>query len=585
MEEKKNNAVEKVENIAHGKTQPQDNPTLTESERAQLKIDVAKKQVIEDAVRERAKATMLRQKNKLKEEKRLMRLAKVQEKIEQQELLKEKTEEERISLKRLERQARLEQREFKKKEKLRLKRERMEKDNSLKKQTQQSQNHTQRSRGFRGWLTAVIVLSITTIALATALTLTYLVPQQTDIAMESIYSKSFYQAVEQVDNIDLNLSKALATNDKGALQTYLVDLAINSELAENDIQQLPLQDESKYYTTKLINQIGDYAKHLNQKLINGQEITGQDKSNLRSLYNSNKTVKESLQIMINKMSPDYSFRSMVDGGNGNIVIENFNQLQHLSVQYPELIYDGPFSDGVDRAEIKGLTGEVITKNQAKDIYTQIFAEYNLKDVQLVGETTADIETFNVQATCNGDNLYAQISKKGGKLVMFAYAGSCQKVNYQEDSAIEKATEFLSGLDITDMKAVWINLANNVYTINFAYQQKGVIVYSDLIKVRVCAQTNMVIGLEATTYYTNHTQREVGKATLSQESAQNKINQEIEVETCRLAIVPIGKKTEKLCYEFSGEFDGDTYYVYIDANTGRQVELFKVINSTEGTMLM
>ena len=59
----------------------------------------------------------------------------------------------------------------------------------------------------------------------------------------------------------------------------------------------------------------------------------------------------------------------------------------------------------------------------------------------------------------------------------------------------------------------------------------------------------------------------------------------ENDTARLALVPIGLKSEKLCYEFSGEYDGSTYYVYIDANTGRQVEMFKVIESTEGTLLM
>ena len=69
-------------------------------------------------------------------------------------------------------------------------------------------------------------------------------PTETDGMLESTYQKSFYDTVEQVNNIDLNLSKVLATNDTGAMQKYLVDTAINSELAENDLQQLPLQVQS-----------------------------------------------------------------------------------------------------------------------------------------------------------------------------------------------------------------------------------------------------------------------------------------------------------------------------------------------------
>ena len=48
--------------------------------------------------------------------------------------------------------------------------------------------------------------------------------------------------------------------------------------------------------------------------------------------------------------------------------------------------------------------------------------------------------------------------------------------------------------------VWINLSNNVYTINFASEVGGVIIYSDLVKVRVCAETEMIIGMEANSYY-------------------------------------------------------------------------------------
>ena len=144
---------------------------------------------------------------------------------------------------------------------------------------------------------------------------------------------------------------------------------------------------------------------------------------------------------------------------------------------------------------------------------------------------------------------------------------------------------MESLGVTDMKPVWSNLSNNVYTINLAYAINDIPVYSDLIKVRVCADTGKVLGMEAITYYTNHTERTVEKPVLSEMEAQEKVSSNIQIETGRLAIVPVGNSAEKLCYEFMGEYDGSTYYVYIDAVTGHQVEMFKVIQSTEGTLLM
>ena len=571
MEENKNNAVEKVENIINGKVQLSSESVEREKQKEQERTQKAMLEHRDKVEKERAK-----------EQKAQVKQAQKQAEKERKEMLKQKSEQERQNLKRLEKKAKAERREAKRQERASIIREKMQ----YKSQKEKHRHERKKDRrGYGGWLAAVIALGVSTIALASALTVTFLMPQEADLAMESVYSKSFYDTVEQVDNIDLNLSKALATRDTGAIQTYLVDLAINSELAENDLQQLPLQDESKYYTTKLVNQIGDYAKYLNKKLINGENLSSDDRQVLLRLYNANLSLKESLQNMMNGMSSDYSFSSMVDGGNGNIVIQNFNELQNLSVEYPELIYDGPFSDGTDRKEIKGLPQKTVTKSEALDVFKSLFEGQDLKDVKQVGESDASIQTYNFEGTLNDENLYAQISKKGGKLIMFAYAGSCNEVNYQDDTAIQTADQFIAKMGVTNMKPVWINLSNNVYTINYAYEQNGVIVYSDLIKVRVCAETNMVIGVEATSYWTNHTVRAVQNANLTTAQAKAKVWDEIEIESSRMAIVPIGQSTEKLCYEFSGELNGSTYYVYIDAVTGRQVEMFKVIESTEGQLLM
>jgi germination protein YpeB len=276
---------------------------------------------------------------------------------------------------------------------------------------------------------------------------------------------------------------------------------------------------------------------------------------------------------------------MMDETAKNVVTDKFSELQNLSTQYPELIYDGPFSDGQLNREIKGLSGEEISKRDAEKIFTEIFAQRGVSKVKCTGEVAGKIECFSVQGEVKEDIVYAQISQKGGKLIMFEFAGSCKDVKFDQDYAIIQGKTFLDDLGIKDMEAVWVNLANNVYTINFAYTKNDVTVYPDLIKVRVCAETGGVIGIEASSYYTNHTERDIGSPKIDKNTAKSKVLDGIEILRARLSVVPIGTKTEKLCYEFSGEMDGETYYVYIDAVSGRQVEMFKVIESTEGSLLI
>ena len=542
MEERKNNAMEKVENAveyAESESFPKEKSSNDEV------MVLRERRKME---RERAKTLRFKQKVRLKEQKMMEK------------------RQERLHRRRLEEQSLKAKRDEKR---------RKEEDRRIERE---------RSRGKGGYIVAIISLGIATLILSSVLTFTYLTPSKSDNALESSYQRAFYDTVEQVNNMDLNLSKTLVTKDDGARQGYLLNLAINSELAENNINELPIRDENKHYTTKLINQIGDYAKYLCKKLANGETLSTFDKETLAKLKNANDNLKETLYKTLSNMDEDFSFSAM-DSNKDNLLLTNLADLQNLSTEYPELIYDGPFSDGLSNREVKGLKGAKITENEALDTFNRIFAQYSVKESASFGETQGLIECYNVSGMVNDDDLYAQFSKVGGKLIMFEYKGSCREVNFLEDSAVESAKEFLASLEIENMKPVWINLANNVYTINCAFTQDDVIVYSDLIKVRVCAETKMVIGFEASTYYMNHEERTIPSPSATMDEAKRSVVEDLELSDGRLCLIPVGSKSEKLCYEFEGVKDNQTYYVYIDANTLRQAELFKVISSSDGDLLM
>ena len=585
MEKKKNNAVEKAEKMQKPMQKQQNNTADSQNLEKEKTVKMQSKK----QERKKEKALNKRKKQKVKEEKQKI---KAQKRIEKAKLRahkkaeKQKAKATKLREKNRKRQQRLEQKKQKLEQKQAQKQQKREQVLAQKQaRKQENKRKKQDNKGFGGWLAAVISLGVVSLVLASVLTYTLLMPSTTDTMLESSYQKSFYSTVEQVDNIDLNLSKILASKDKTAVQKYLVDTAINSELAENEIQQLPLKDQSKEYIAKMINQIGDYAKYLNNKLIDGQSLTAKDRENLKNLYYANLDFKKALQQVMREMGSNYSFSNLENAKNNDVLLESLNELQNLSVQYPELIYDGPFSDGLDQREIKGLSNNVVSFDEAKENFVKIFKGYSFSKITSAGKTEGDIVCYNIEGMLDGELLYAQMSERDGKLIMFSYAGSCQSVLIERQTAIENAQAFLQNMGLINMKEVWFNLSNNVYTINFAGEQNGVILYPDLVKVRVCAETGKVLGIEAKTYYTNHTKRNVGTAGASVEDAKAQVFDNIKIESSRLCVVPYGQSGEKLCYEFSGELEGQTYYVYIDANTLQQVEMFKVIESTEGTLLM
>ena len=64
-----------------------------------------------------------------------------------------------------------------------------------------------------------------------------------------------------------------------------------------------------------------------------------------------------------------------------------------------------------------------------------------------------------------------------------------------------------------------------------------------------------------------------------------MSEEIEVRAKSLAVIPTGGGNEKLAYEFIGESEGETYYIYIDANTLKEADIFKVVNTEQGRLLI
>ncbi len=645
--EEKNNATEKVENItkdsvnqtsqqnadktpaqkmkeeitgwkADGESENWDkNENWNKNEKSRKKSMTREQWLEQKAAREKEKEARRYEKAKLADERKAAQKAKKQEKrkaaekrkndlkleklkrkeerLKRRDMLKNETKTERMEriarekqARRDERQARREALAQKREEQAKLKSQKIEAKRALKEQKRKlrfADKKDRRSRGFGGWLAAVISLGVMVLVLGTLLTFSMMGTFEGNDMLENTVERSFYDLVSYVDNIDVNMSKLMVSNDSGEQQRLLSDITVQASLASSDINELPLRDESKYYTTKYINQVADFSKYLNNKIIDGGKMSETDWQNLSELYKINMTLKSELTTLSSKIGENYEFVSLLNEDKDNVVLESFVTLEKGAVDYPQLIYDGPFSDSLDTSEVKGLSGEEISSDDAIDIFKSTFSQYDFDKAEIVGEVNGKIDCFAVEATDGDVRVYAEISKTGGKLVMFDCYADCTKSEFDLTSCIQKADEFLTALGFSDMKAVWTAESAATVYLNYAYVDNGVIVYPDMVKLTVCQERGVVSSFDATEYYLNHTKRAIGKAKITQEQAIKNLSTNLEVETIRLAVIPKGNDREILSYEISGTFGGATYYVYVDAKSGNEAQIFRVVETTEGMLLM
>ena len=442
-----------------------------------------------------------------------------------------------------------------------------------------------RTPGFGGWITAVVSLSVMVLALGAVVTVGYFNLQNVRSSVSNGYTGSFYELMSFVDNMDTNLSKARVANGSYEQQKLLTNVVVESELCENCLESFPVSVEKTENLTSFINRVSDYSRSLLNKLAKGGKLSEEEGEVIQYMYETTNALKNKLNETVNSL--DSKEINKILDGHSEVFDKGFAAMENDTIQMPKMIYDGPFAQSANSGDVKLIAkmGE-ISEKEAKEKIAAIFEKHDMKEIDMTGETKLrNIELYNFEMKDNAGRMFsAQMTKKGGVLAMFDSYEKCEAHNFDVEACVEIAENFLEKAGFDDMQEVWISEAGTECTINFAYEQNGVVCYSDLVKVKVCEEKGAVIGLDANSYIRSHTERKLPAAKLSMKEARAKLKNGFEAETERLCLIPVDN-TETLAYEFSGEYGGSTYYVYIDAVNGSECELFTVVGSNQGRALM
>ena len=138
-----------------------------------------------------------------------------------------------------------------------------------------------------------------------------------------------------------------------------------------------------------------------------------------------------------------------------------------------------------------------------------------------------------------ENITIAITKKGGHIVYFNCNRDVNEEKLSYDDANKKGLEFLNNLGINNMKETYYLNENGIITINYAYNQDDVIMYPDLIKVKVALDDGEILGVETKGYLNNHTERKISKNVISIDEAKKKLNKNLNIQSEGMAIIPTG----------------------------------------------
>ncbi len=419
----------------------------------------------------------------------------------------------------------------------------------------------------------------------------YALNEKSDNNQKNTYDYSFSELVNYVNNIENYLAKSIISKSTVHSAQTLTKIWSDSNLAIVYFENIPFDDEGTKQSIKFLNQVSDYAYTLSRKAINNEQLSDEEFNNLKTLHRYSSDLKDTLNELALELNngviswDDLETKSSVAFADEND-INIFSSIESNFDDYEGLIYDGAYSNYIVKNSKLGLIGDDIDEEVAKNKVKEFLGTEKVEDIKSNGLISGEnIESYSFTVKIKGKNekVDIEISKKGGWIVEIIDNRNVGEAKISQEEAVKKGKEFLSSKGYNNMKETYYVKQENIVTINYAYMENDIIMYPDLIKVKIALDNGDILGMESMGYLNAHTTRNFLEEKITIDEARSTLNKDLEILSEGKAVIPLDNNKEAYCYEFKGKVEGKEFLVYINAQTGEEEEIL-VILETDGGVL-
>ncbi|AND83395.1 germination protein YpeB [Clostridium tyrobutyricum] len=417
--------------------------------------------------------------------------------------------------------------------------------------------------------------------------------------LQGEYGKNMYELIDSVRNIRVNLAKAEVIGSREQGIVVFEEIFRHSAIASDKLHSLPVSQPAISNTSKFLNQVGDFCYTLGNISSKGGSLGNKDYADIDRLKKQSTDLEMQLSNISNNINQGQvrwgEIRKKVTGvlakNDGNSAVSQFQNIQKQITQYPALIYDGPFSDNTVSIKPRITSQKEVSKNQAEKIARKVIDDKKFKDLKTESLTeNSNIKIYRFTSTVKNNNrnqnISCEISKNGGKVVYLINDRVINNSSISMKKAIDIGTKYLNGLGYKNMLPTYTLRYGNEAVISYVYKQGNVIIYPDQIKLKVALDNGEVVGAESVKYLVSHDEkRKISSPKVSLNRAKQRVGKRLDITGQRLTIIPTEENKEVLCYEFSGVCNGDSFKVYINADTGYEERILQIINTPNGQLTM
>jgi len=410
------------------------------------------------------------------------------------------------------------------------------------------------------------------------------------------YQQAFFDAVGRVENVEVLLSKGIIASSPRRIAEVFSDVRLEALAAQASLTQLPLVPGALLETSKFLSQVGDFGFTLAKKAAAGSPPDQDELDLLQRLRQEAAQIAAQLHQIQKEAAQgrmpwgELRARSNARLNPGEGGGARFQDIEEQVQRIPAIQYDGPFSDHVLSREPKGLTGDVISEERAEEVAMEFLPRERKAGyrAQVRRRVEGRIPAFSVTASSEqgGAEVVMDVAEKGGHVVWMLTKREVARTRMSVEEAVEIARNFLEERGFESMEPTYVSTAENVAVIPFVWVKDGVRIYPDQVKVSVALDDGEVVGFEAMAYLTAHTGRELPRPKISREQAHDRVAPGLEVNgEVRLALIPLPSGEEALAWEVPARMGEDWFLVYVNALTGEEENILRLVETGEGAMTL
>ena len=404
-----------------------------------------------------------------------------------------------------------------------------------------------------------------------------------------------------LDKLETDLAKGDVASNPAQKVLYLSQVAGTSEAALMDFSQIPAEQVGLSYIGQFLAQAGDLSRTLTQRIAGGGKVSPEEEKTLRDMHQRLMPVNQKVQDLIVRMDtenlvwtdPAPTMRQRLgfistqiaeaaaDGSEApsKSVRAGLDQLDASLQKLPPFSYTGEYSTR-DVPKPLGLPAGDVTRGQAQGTARDFLSKVGY--INITPEFSGDSQGPLGGYIWRHKEAYLEVSHQGGVVTFYRDERSIEPRTLSQADAASKAKIIMQSLGLQLVLTSSEDFGAYVQ-FDFVAEKEGVRIYADKVRLMIALDNGQPVGFDATPYYSFHHSR-IFPAKISMDLAVRKLRPDFQVSEKRLALIAKSGNQEVYSYEFRGRYQGEEYLIYLNASTGAEEKIQRILKTPRGEFL-